>query len=102
MKEETPRGPTDRTPHASPPGPRREVGSGAENRKHPPHVTENVEGAQLQDSGTSAEPVPGLPPNATGKDEVDATDQPPIREGSMYDNRPEEDKEQPPSERVRD
>ena len=81
----------------SQPGPRKEVGSSASSRKHPPHVSENVEGAQVQQSGTSAEPIPALPPNAHGKDRSDMTDQPEIREGSAYENRPAEDKETPPS-----
>lgn len=98
---ETPTGPTDRPGEESPPGPRREVGGAASSQRHPPHVTENVEGAPVQESGTTEEPIPALPPNAHGKDRTDATGQPPIEEESMYEGRPEEDKDQPPSARAR-
>ena len=98
---ETPAGPTDRPGDESQPGARREVGDAASSRRHPPHVTENAEGAPVQESGTTAQPIPALPPNSHGVDQSDMTDQPPIDPGSMYSHRPEEDKDHPPSERAR-
>lgn len=80
----------------SPPGPRKEVGNSASSRKHPPHVTENVDDAQVQ-RGAEGEEIAPLPANAHGKDRSDMTDQMEIREGSAYENRPSEDKDTPPS-----
>ena len=71
---------------------RREVGTAAEQRLHPPHLTEN-------DQEGSA-PAPALPANAHGSDRVSSAEQNRgIDKSSMYDRRPEEDKNQPPSER---
>jgi hypothetical protein len=97
LGEETPTGPTDRPGHPSQPGPRREVGSAADSRRHPPHVTENVEGEPVQRSMPSPGPAAPLPANAHGQDKSEQAEQPPIREESMYDDRPGENKDTPPS-----
>lgn len=94
-------GPTDSPGHASQPGERREVGNAASSRLHPPHVTEQVKGEPVQGSSPSPHPAPTLPANAHGVDAAEMTDQPAVRQGSMYENRPEEDKDQPPSQRAR-
>ena len=72
---------------------RHEVGSAAESQLHPPHFTEN----DLQTI-----PVrPNLPANASGTDKVTTAEHDRgIDRASMYDRRPEEDKDQPPSDRV--
>lgn len=74
---------------------RREVGTAAEQQLHPPHLTENDEAAGVQ--------VPALPANASGSDQVTSAEQDRgIDRESMYDRRPDEDKDQPPSEREAD
>ncbi len=76
------------------PGPRDEHGSAAGSGVHPPHVTENDHGAQHQKSNTSPTEVPALPANSGGSDrQPDAREQPPIDDESMYEHRPEEDKD---------
>ena len=80
-------------------GSRREVGNAASSREHPPHVTEGADDAPVQDSGGAAE-IPTLPANAAGTDRVSTDEQTvEIDEASMYDGRPEEDKDRAPSER---
>jgi hypothetical protein len=80
---------------------RQEVGDAASSAKHPPHVTPNDEDAPIQDEMMSPQEVPGLPANASGQDKFTPEEQDePIREESMYDGRPERDKDQPPSKRV--
>ncbi|HEX2077775.1 MAG TPA: hypothetical protein VHG08_08705 [Longimicrobium sp.] len=76
------------------PGPRKEIGDAASSQVHPPHVTENDRGAQVQDSTQAPNEVPAMPANAHGRDRV-ASDQdvPQIDEESMYGNRPGEDKD---------
>lgn len=76
-----PTGPDETPAHASPPGERKEVGGADSSKRHPPHHTE-------------------LPANAHGSDKADMTEQPAIRDGSMYEQRPDEDKNRPPSERT--
>lgn len=72
---------------------RREVGGAAQSRLHPPHFTE----ADLQ----SVPARPYLPANASGADRVTTAEHDRgIDRESMYDRRPEEDKDEPPSERV--
>ena len=69
---------------------RHEAGSAGDSQRHPPHVTENDGPA-----------VPHLPANASGSDKVTTAEQDRgIDPASMYDRRPEEDKDQPPSERA--
>lgn len=81
-----------------PTGSREEKGNSATSRKHPPHLNENAEDAPLQDSQPGPEEVPTLPANAHGEDEVSTTEQAqPIDDESMYDRRPGEDKDRPPS-----
>ena len=78
----------------STPGKRKERGSAAESGLHPPHVTENDEGAPVQRSMQAPDEVPALPANAQGKDRVEADEAPQrIRSESMYDDRPGEDKD---------
>lgn len=76
------------------PGPRKEVGGAASSQVHPPHVTENDKGAQVQGSTQAPGDVPALPANAHGRDRVDAHEQVrEIDEESMYGSRPGEDKD---------
>lgn len=97
LGEEVPKGPTDRPGHSSQPGARREVGTAADSRRHPPHATDQVKGEPVQGSNTSPSPTPTLPANAHGEDATQMPDQPAIRPESMYENRPGENKETPPS-----
>jgi hypothetical protein len=76
------------------PGPRKEVGDAASSQLHPPHVTENDKGAQVQGSSESPTPVPALPANAHGQDRVPSTGGAEyIDDESMYEKRPGEDKD---------
>ena len=62
--------------------------------RHRPHVTENDEDAPVQDETQAPNDVTVLPANASGTDKVDVDDQAaPIDEESMYDQRPERDKD---------
>jgi len=79
---------------------RKEVGSAETSSRNPPHVTPNDEGAPVQDELLSPVDVPVLPANASGKDAVTTEEQrEEIRDDSMYDGRPEQDKDRPPSQR---
>ncbi len=81
---------------------RLEVGSARDSRRNPPHVTENDEDAPVQQETSAPNDVPVLPANASGRDTVGEDEQDePIDDESMYDRRPERDKDQPPSERAR-
>jgi hypothetical protein len=74
------------------PGQRREVGDGSP--RQVPHVTENDEGAALQQSAPAPDDVAALPANAHGRDRVDAHEQvEAVDDESMYDRRPGEDKD---------
>ena len=76
------------------PGPRKEIGGAASSQVHPPHVTENDRGAQVQGSSDAPNEVPALPANAHGQDLVEADKQVrQIDDESMYGNRPGEDKD---------
>lgn len=80
------------------PSPRKEVGDAASSQKHPPHVSESAEDAPVQQSNAAPNQTPVLGANASGKDKVSTKElDQPIREGSMYDQRPAEDKDRPPS-----
>lgn len=79
-----------------PVGTRREVGDSRTSREHPPHVTKNDEGAPVQEHLESPDDVPTLPANAQGSD-TQEDDPRGIDEESMYDRRPSEDKDRPPS-----
>jgi hypothetical protein len=80
---------------------RQEVGSAAGSQRHPPHTTANDEDAPVQEGMSSPDEVPVLPANASGSDKVTTSDQAtPVREDSMYDDRPARDKNRPPSGRV--
>jgi hypothetical protein len=71
--------------------------------RNPPHVTANDEDAEVQDELPSPDPVPLLPANAAGSDASPTQEQSqPIDEASMYDRRPEQDKDRPPSDRVKE
>lgn len=88
MSPDAPKGPV---------GTRKEVGDAQSSHRHPPHVSENAEGAPLQDD-TAAGMVPTLPANASGEDKVSTEEHAqPIDDESMYDRRPSEDKDRPPS-----
>ncbi len=99
MKRESQVGADDSAPEESPPGPRREVGSAAESRKHPPHPTVSDAGVEATPEAEGEASQTPLPANAHGVDRVDLSHQPPIQEGSMYEHRPAEDKDRPPSGR---
>lgn len=73
---------------------REEKGGAASSRRHAPHPTGQEGGAPADGD------APVLPANAQGTDTV-PTDEAaqPIQEGSMYDQRPEEDKDRPASTR---
>jgi hypothetical protein len=90
-------GPATRAGEPSQPGPRKEVGDAASSQRHPPHVTENAEGAPLQE-GAEGAPIPTTPANAHGEDKSEMTEQPRIDPESMYEHRPGESKDTPPSE----
>lgn len=65
--------------------------------EQPPHVTENDEDAEVQDELESPDDVPVLPANASGQDQVSSDDQSRVVDAeSMYDRRPEEDKDWKP------
>jgi hypothetical protein len=81
------------------PGPRREIGGAASSQVHPPHVTENDKGAQVQGSTQAPNTVPALPANAHGQDRVEADKQVrAIDDESMYGSRPGEDKDRAKTE----
>ncbi|MDQ3556910.1 MAG: hypothetical protein M3409_09050 [Gemmatimonadota bacterium] len=82
------------------PGERKEVGGQASSQRHPPHVSENAEEAPVQEEvAPGGEPVPTLGANAHGVDKVSTDEMDlPVDDESMYDRRPSEDKDQPPSE----
>ena len=89
-------------PGASSDGGRVEVGNAASSRRHPPHASENDQQGQVQQDTSSAAPVPTLPANASGKDKITTAEHDRgIDDESMYDRRPGEDKNQPPSEGAR-
>ena len=90
-------GPTTDAGKPSQPGPRKEVGDAASSQLHPPHVTVNDHGAPLQDRAEAAE-IPALPANAGGQDQSEMTRQSGIDPESMYEHRPGENKDTPPSE----
>jgi hypothetical protein len=80
------------------PGKRKEVGTAASSRLHPPHVDENADDSPVQDSTGNPAEIPTLPANASGSDKVTTTDHDRgIDRASMYDKRTAEDKDQPPS-----
>ncbi|HEV2150114.1 MAG TPA: hypothetical protein VGR37_22140 [Longimicrobiaceae bacterium] len=90
-------GPTTRAGEPSQPGPRKDVGDAESSRRRPPHVTESVEDAPVQGRAEAVD-IPTLPPNAHGEDKTEMTEQPAIDPTSMYEHRPGEDKDTPPSE----
>lgn len=78
---------------------RQSRGDAAGNQRHPPHVTENFEDAPIQDERPGG--IEPLPANASGTQEIDLEADPQeIDPESMYDRRPGEDKDAPPSSRV--
>lgn len=78
---------------------RREVGNRPAAERHTPHVTNNAEDAPVQEELPSPDDAPILPANAPGDDEypVEQRKQT-IDPSSMYDRRPGEDKNTPPSQ----
>jgi hypothetical protein len=60
-------------------------------------VDVNAKGSPLQESTTNPADVPTMPANAHGSDQAPAGEQPhEIDHASMYDRRPEEDKDSRP------
>ncbi|HEX2093659.1 MAG TPA: hypothetical protein VHG28_14735 [Longimicrobiaceae bacterium] len=92
-----PTGPTQKAGEPGQPGMRKEVGGADSSRLHPPYVSESVESAPMQEETSSPGAIPTLPANAHGVDRSEMTEQPPIREESMYEQRPGENKDTPPS-----
>lgn len=78
---------------------RTEVGDGRSSSRRPPHVQDHEKDIDVQ--GTPpGEPAPVLPANAAGRDRVTVDEQDElIDDESMYDRRPERDKNRPPSKR---
>jgi hypothetical protein len=79
------------------PGPRQERGTTASSSRNPPHVDVNAQGADAQESSQSPSDVPTMPANAHGSDHASGDEQPRTTDSaSMYDRRPEEDKDHTP------
>jgi len=79
---------------------RQEVGDSASSSKHPPHVPDHDAGTEVQKEMLSPDDAPVLPANASGRDKFTPEEQQEeIRDTSMYDGRPERDKDRPPSQR---
>jgi hypothetical protein len=87
-----------KNPEPGPVGSREKVGDARSSHKHPPHVSESAEEAELQEQNSSPDDVPVIPPLAQGQDKrpVDEIEQG-IDDESMYDRRPSENKNTPPS-----
>lgn len=84
-----------------PAGNRKEVGDSESSRRHPPHVDEAGSEGRVQDK--QAGKAPTMPATGHGEDaQVDAEKKQSVDDESMYDRRPEENKENPPSKRVRE
>jgi hypothetical protein len=80
---------------------RQEVGDAESSQRHPPHVARQDAEAEIQDELPSPGGVPVLPANAHGRDKLTPDEQrEPMDDASMYDGRPERDKDQPPSKRL--
>ena len=80
------------------PNGRKEVGTAASSRLHPPHVDENAEDGPVQDEHDNPADIPTLPANASGSDKITTAEHDqPIDDESMYDRRRSQDKDQPPS-----
>lgn len=76
---------------------RQEKGGSTSNGKHPPHVTEGSEDASVQGK-PGGQGTPVLPANAQGTDRVSTGEEAQsIDDESMYDRRPGEHKDRPPS-----
>lgn len=87
----------DEGPAAGPVGSRKEVGDSESSSEHPPRADVDEEGAASREEHPRAEDS-SLPATAHGEDKVSAEDQAqPIDPTSMYDNRPEEDKDWDPT-----
>lgn len=78
---------------------RKEVGGQQSSSRNPPHATQNdVAADQIQDESSSRKTVPSMPANAGGSDRIPTDDQDQgIDPASMYDRRPGEHKDRPPS-----
>jgi hypothetical protein len=84
----------------SEPGARKEVGTAAASRLHPPHVDENAQDGPVQSEHGNPAEIPTLPANASGADKVSTREHAqPVDRESMYDRRSSQDKNQPPSDR---
>lgn len=82
---------------SGPVGSRKEVGDKESSQLHPPHVDESLQDAPLQEEHSSRDDVAALPATAHGQDTQTAEEQSqPIDPESMYDNRPEEEKDWEP------
>lgn len=78
-----------------------EVGDRASSARHTPHPTGTASDDSIQNDSGSVEEIPVLPANASGEDKVTTSEQDqPIDEESMYDRRPDQDKDRPPSRRA--
>jgi hypothetical protein len=80
---------------------RKEVGTAASSRLHPPHVDENAAGGPVQKEHGNPADIPTLPANASGADKITTKEHDQgIDDESMYDRRTTQDKNQPPSDRA--
>lgn len=78
-------------------GPRESHGTGAGSHRHPPHLDVNSADAPVQESTQAPNDVPVLPANASGQDARSVEPgEGEIRKESMYNDRPEEDKDYRP------
>jgi hypothetical protein len=92
--------PSRGTPAGNPVGGRVAVGDAESSRRHTPSVEPGLENAPIQHEREDDAPV--LPANASGHDKVSADEEMrPIDAESMYDRRPSQDKDRPPSEGAR-
>ncbi len=79
---------------------RQDIDSNAAARNDTPHLTPQDDDGEIPDDIPGDGDVAALPSNASGIDKVTVDDQnQEIDDESMYDRRPAEDKDQPPSER---
>jgi hypothetical protein len=79
---------------------REEKGSAAESRRHPPHQDEDGKEGSVEEHQPEQDEVPTSPATGHGEDRVpvDEEQKRPIREDSMYGQRPGEDKDRKPTE----
>ena len=94
--------PSRGTPAGNPVGTRVERGGAQSSQRNPPEAEAGLENAPIQREREGDVSAPVLPANASGRDKVSADEQAqPIDAESMYDRRPSQDKDRPPSDPAR-